>query len=214
MSSVPVAQSPPERRRYVTPVRKQKAAETRERIVRAGSELVHGFASWDWRELTFRAVAERARVGERTVYRHFPSERHLHDAVMERLEEEAGITYEDVTLDNLGEVTERVFAARRSFAVRDSVSEPDDPTFVEVDRRRRKALLSVIATCGTDWTDAERATAAGVLDVLWNMPSYERLVGVWGVPSEESARAITWVMRMVVQAVSDGGAAPWNTPPS
>ena len=70
------------RRRYDTPVRAQKVAATRERIVQAGSELVHGFASWDWQELTFRAVAERAGVGERTVYRHFPTERHLHDAVM------------------------------------------------------------------------------------------------------------------------------------
>ena len=51
---------------------------------------MHGYDTWDWRDLTFRSVAERAGVGERTVYRHFPTERHLHDAVMERLESEAG----------------------------------------------------------------------------------------------------------------------------
>ena len=89
------------RRRYDTPIRRQRAADTRERIVTAGSELAHEFASWDWKALTFRAVAERAGVGERTVYRHFPTERHLHDAVMQRLEEEAGITYEGVDMRNL-----------------------------------------------------------------------------------------------------------------
>src|ERR1041384_5298844 len=98
------------RRRYDNSTRAQKAGQTRERIIAAGSELVHAFDSWNWRELTFRSVAERAGVGERTVYRHFPTERHLHDAVMARLEVEAGIDYEAVDRDNLLAVTTKVFA--------------------------------------------------------------------------------------------------------
>lgn len=70
------------RRRYDSSSRRRQAAETRARIVAAGTELVHGFETWDWHDLTFKAVAERAGVGERTVYRHFPTEQHLHDAVM------------------------------------------------------------------------------------------------------------------------------------
>ncbi len=189
------------RRRYDTPVRAQKAAATRERIVRAGSELVHGFGSWDWQELTFRAVAGRAGVGERTVYRHFPTERHLHDAVMQRLEEEAGITYEDVTLDNLGPVTAKVFLSRGSFAVGESVSGPDSPTFVAVDQRRRDALVRAVAASTASWTDDERTTVAALLDMLWNLPSYERLVGVWHLDPEDATRAITWLIDHVVDAI-------------
>jgi hypothetical protein len=51
------------RRRYDNRARQQKAARTRERIVAAGSELVHGFETWSWGDLTFKAVAERAGVG-------------------------------------------------------------------------------------------------------------------------------------------------------
>jgi len=184
------------------------AAQTRDRIVRAASELVHGFASWDWRELTFRAVAERAGVGERTVYRHFPTERHLHDAVMQRLEEEAGITYEGVELANLAEVTARVFASRMSFAVGGSVVEPDDPTFVAVDERRRRALLRAVLASAPHWTDTQRETVAALLDVLWNLPSYERLVGVWNVTGEDATRAITWAMSKLVQAIEDDDPPP------
>jgi AcrR family transcriptional regulator len=191
----------PARRQYDAPVRAQKAAATRERIVRAGSELVHGFASWDWHELTFRAVAERAGVGERTVYRHFPTERHLHDAVMQRLEEEAGITYEDVTLENLGAVTAKVFSSRGSFAVGESVAGPESPTFVVVDQRRRDALARAVAASAVSWSDDQRATAAAVLDMLWNLPSYERLVGVWNLTPEGATRAITWLIEQVVAAV-------------
>ena len=132
------------RRRYDNSARAEKAGQTRERIIAAGSELVHAFDSWNWRDLTFRSVAERAGVGERTVYRHFPTERHLHDAVMQRLESEAGISYEDVDLDNLGAVTARVFASLQRFAVRESVDTPRDPTFVGVDARRREALLRAV----------------------------------------------------------------------
>jgi len=195
------------RRRYDTPVRAQKVAATRERIVQAGSELVHGFASWDWQELTFRAVAERAGVGERTVYRHFPTERHLHDAVMQRLEEEAGITYEDVTLENLGEVTAKVFSSRGSFAVGESVSAPDSPTFVAVDHRRRDALERAVAASTATWTERERTTVAALLDMLWNLPSYERLVGVWNLTPDDATSAITWLIDHVVDAIEH------NAPP-
>ena len=51
-----------ERRPYDSPVRRQRAAETRERIIAAGAELLHGFPVWNWRALTVRSVAERARV--------------------------------------------------------------------------------------------------------------------------------------------------------
>ena len=198
-----------ERRSYDSPVRRQKAAETRERIVSAGSELVHGFPSWDWRELTYRAVAERAGVGERTVYRHFPTERHLHDAVMQRLEEEAGITYEDVELANLAEVTARVFASLHSFAVRDSLEAPDDPTFVAVDERRRAALSrAVAASAPPRWSDAQSETVAALLDVLWNVPSYERLVRVWNLAGDDATRAITWAIAKLVQSIEDDDPPP------
>src|ERR1044072_1370203 len=128
-----MSESSTARRTYDNRTRQQKAAQTRERIVTAGSELVQAFESWNWRDLTFRAVAERAGVGERTVYRHFPTERHLHDAVMERLETQAGIHYEDVDLANLSDVTARLFASLQRFTVRDSVRAPTDPTFAGVD---------------------------------------------------------------------------------
>lgn len=192
------------RRSYDNRARLEKAAATRERIVAAGSELAHEYDSWDWRELTFKAVAQRAGVGERTVYRHFPTEHLLHDAVMQRLEQEAGVDYEDVDLAGLDQVTSRVFAALHRFAVRRSVDVPYDPTFVTVDQRRRDALRRSVAAAAPHWPDIERQAAAGLLDVLWSVPSYERLVGTWGVDGPDATRAISWLMAKVVAAIEDG----------
>jgi AcrR family transcriptional regulator len=196
------------RRAYDSPARRQKTAETRERIIAAGTDLAHGFATWDWGELTFRAVAERARVGERTVYRHFPTERHLHDAVMQRLEDEAGITYEDVDLQNLAEVTGRVFASLQRFTVSDSIRTPGGPTFAGVDERRKNALLRAVSAATPQWSDAQRHAVAGLLDVLWNLPTYERLVGSWNVPGPDATAAITWLMGKVLEAVTDDEPPP------
>lgn len=198
----------PPRRSYDNSARRQKAAQTRERIVRAGSELVHEFESWDWRGLTFRAVADRAGVGERTVYRHFPTEHHLHDAVMQRLEVEAGVAYEDLTLDNLGAVTARVFASLQRFSVRQVVPTPDDSAFVSSDVRRREALLRAVSEAAPHLSGAQHRTVAGLLDVLWSPASYERLVGVWGLDAEEATSAIDGLMTEVVRAMGGNPAPP------
>ena len=189
------------RRTYDNSARLEKAARTRERIVAAGSELVHEFETWNWRDLTFKAVAERAGVGERTVYRHFPTERHLHDAVMQRLESEAGVSYEDVDLDNLAETTARVFASLQRFSVHESVPTPHDAAFVSSDQRRRDALLRAVSDAGG--SESRQRVIAGLLDVLWSPASYERLVGVWGIEGAEATRAIEWLMAKVVSAVDD-----------
>jgi AcrR family transcriptional regulator len=193
-------------------VRRRQAAETRARIVAAGSELVHEFDSWHWDALTFRAVAERAGVGERTVYRHFPTERHLHDAVMARLEEEAGVTYEGLDLDTLPEIAARVFSSRRSFAARGAVDAPADPLFVEVDQRRRDAVLHAVTAATPTWSDAERRTVAALLDVVWGMPSYERLVTVWDLDGDDATDAITWLMSLLTAVIDDD--APPPSPPA
>src|SRR5436190_7440526 len=158
-----------ERRSYDSPVRRRQVAETRERIIGAASALVHGFPSWDWRALTYRAVAERAGVSERTVYRHFTTEQELRDAVMRRLEEEAGVSYEGLALDNLTDVTALVFSSLSSFAISPTVM--DDPTFAAEDRLRRDALRDAVVTEAAGWSEVEREMTAALLDVLRNPPS-------------------------------------------
>ena len=196
------------RRRYDNRARQEKAAQTRDRIVAAGSDLVHGFKTWNWRDLTFKAVADRAGVGERTVYRHFPTERHLHDAVMQRLESEAGVSYEDVDLANLAETTARVFASLQRFSVRESVPTPHDSAFVSSDQRRRDALLRAVSGSAAGGFETHQRMIAGLLDVLWSPASYERLVGVWGLDSADATRAIEWLMATVVAAIAGDGPLP------
>jgi AcrR family transcriptional regulator len=191
-----------QRRRYDSPVRRQQAAETRDRIVAAGSELIHEGPLWDWGGLTVRAVAARAGVNERTVYRHFTSERELRDAVLRRLEEEAGVKVEGLKLDELAGHTEQLLSYVSSFPVKPRALR--DAASMETDRRRRDALLGAVAPATADWPERDRRIVAGLLDVLWSLVSYERLVTAWELEPADATRAITWAMELVREAVHDG----------
>jgi len=190
------------RRRYDSPVRRQKVMETRERIVGAGVELLHGTPSWNWRALTVRAVAERAGVNERTVYRHFANERELRDAVLARIEEEAGVHIEDLTLDDLRAVTDRMFRYVASVPVRSRTTY--EPTVVSAVVRQRAALARAVAEGADGWSDDEQRVAAAVLDALWNVGVLEQMVLGWDLDPPRAVAGIGWAVGLVEDAIRAG----------
>ncbi|WP_019927852.1 TetR/AcrR family transcriptional regulator [Nocardia sp. BMG111209] len=183
-------------------MRRERAARTRDRILAAGSELVHGLTAWDWRGLTFRAVAERAGVSERTVYRHFPTEHDLHEAIMRRLAEESGVTYSGLRLADLAPVTARVLTSLPSFAVRHwSIERPQEPALAAVETDRREALVAAVAAEAADWPEEQRRMAVAVLDLLWDPGTFERLSTLWELDAGQAGRALTWAIERIAAAV-------------
>lgn len=73
--------SPRQARRYDSPLRAQRAAETREALVRAATDL---FVTNGWAATGMRDVARAAGVAVDTLYSHYPSKRALLDAVVDQ----------------------------------------------------------------------------------------------------------------------------------
>jgi AcrR family transcriptional regulator len=192
----------PPRRRYDSPLRRQRAAETRERIIGAGADLLHELPIWDWGALTVRAVAARSQVNERTVYRYFPSERALRDAVLVRLEQESGVELDGMQLEDVADVTARMFEYVSSFPL--APRTPPDPTVLAANQRQREALLSAVAAAARTSSPPDPTIAAAMLDVLWSVVSYERLVAEWGLDPEDAIRGLTWVIGLVEDAIRAG----------
>ena len=191
------------RRRYDSPLRRQRSAATRERIVSAGAEILHGFPVWNWRGLTVRRVAERAGVTARTVYRHFATERELRTAVMARLEREAGVELEGLRLEGIQKHAARILEYVSSFPFEPRMA-LQDATLSGAHTRQREALLAAVVPTAKDWSDADRAIAAGMLDVVWSVMSYERLVADWNLTPEQATRGVTWVIGLVEEAIRRG----------
>jgi AcrR family transcriptional regulator len=157
---------------------------------------------WDWDALTVRAVAQRAEVTERTVYRYFASERALRDAVMVALEAEAGVDLEELTLDGLQGFTTQVFEFVSSFPLEPRT--PQDPTLASANRRQHDALLAAVTSATEEWSDDDRTKVAALFDVLWSMGTYERLVATWGLDPADAITTVTWAIGLLQQAVADG----------
>ncbi len=189
-------------RPYDGTLRRERAAETRERILLAGSELLHRTSVRDWKKLTVRAVAERAEVNERTVYRYFGSERGLRDAVMHRNEEQAGIELAGMQLEDIATVAAQIFEHVSQYPR--EPRPPLEPTLVDAKHRQRDALLGAIAARTEAWPEKDRVTAAAMFDVLWSVASYERLVVDWEIGHQQAIVGISWVIGLVEQAVREG----------
>ena len=203
----PPCDEPPDRRRYDNTRRLEKVARTRQRIIDAGVELLHSSHVRNWDALTIRAVAARAGVNERTVYRHFTNERGLRDAVMHGLEQQAGVVLEGMALEDVPKVATLIFEHVSSFPL---APPPNlDPTLSEANERQHAALLGAVEARTANWTATERTMVAGILDVLWSVASYERLVRDWQLDPVLVTRAITWVMEMVEASVRRGS-GPMN----
>ena len=194
--------APAARRRYDSTLRQQRASETRDRIVAAGCELLAESPIRDWRGLTMRAVAERAGVNERTVYRHLTNERGLRDAVIHRMEEQAGIDLGALRLEDIADVARRIFAevAAHLLPPRPAL----DPTLSDASQRLHEALLRAVAARTEGWSESDRTVAAAMFGVLWGVQPYERLVSDWGLDSETAVAGLTWVIGLIEEAVLQG----------
>jgi AcrR family transcriptional regulator len=189
------------RRRYDSPLRRQRAAETRQRIVTAGAELLHEYPTWNWRELTVRAVAKRSGVNERTVYRHFPSERELRDAVMHRLEQEANVDLTGMRLEDIAGIARKILEYTSSFPV--APRTVSDPTIAAANQRQREALLAAVSSATKRWSSTDRTVTAAIFDVLWAVVNYERLVTVWDLEPNDAIRGIIWVIELIEHAIRE-----------
>lgn len=196
-------------RRYDSALRRERALATRARIVTAGCELLQASSLRDWRGVTIRAVAERAGVNERTVYRHFGGERGLRDAVMRRLEQQAGIDLEHLDLAGVADVARRILATVAAHPLDGRA--PLDPTLQDASRREREALLRALAPHTEGWTDRQRTVAAAMANVLWRVAVYEHLAVDWGLGPDDAAAGVAWVLGLVEEAVRDGRPPPVPT---
>jgi AcrR family transcriptional regulator len=183
---------------------RERTDETRDRIISAGLEILHHESIGDWKQLTVRGVAERARVNERTIYRYFGNERGLRDALLQRTEQEAGIDLNGLQLGNVSDAAAKILDHVSQYP-RDP-GPPLVPTLVAAKERQQQALLHAVAEVASDWPTDLQQMAAAMLDVQWSVAAYERLIENWQFDHDQALRGISWVLELIDAAVRDGRA--------
>lgn len=194
MSDVPT-------RRYESRLRQGRAEETKERIVAAAAELALEQPGWD--QVTVTAIAERAGVGRRTVYRHFESQAALQAAIEAHLWSESDIEYRDLGIDDLPEVATHVFARLEASAAKPWAVLP--VAFPTVEQERRDGLRHAARqACEDAGSEIDPELVAAALEVIWQVPSFEILRRDWDLDEADAMAVLRWLHGLVERALGSG----------
>jgi AcrR family transcriptional regulator len=193
--------------RYHSPLRAEQAAGTHARIVDACVQLMQ-----DGEELTYAAVATRAGVQERTVYRHFPTKADLESAVWSWLTSNlTHVTFDARTVDDL------VTSMRASFQGFDDGAPLiqamlHSPHGLEVRRRQQPGRRAMFESCVDDALTgappAVRRRAAAALQVLYSATAWEQLRVFWGMDASEAAAVVELAIRAMIDGLQAGNEQP------
>jgi AcrR family transcriptional regulator len=183
---------------YVSELRAEQLAATRARIVAAAAE---GVEPGDAARLTFAEVARRARVAERTVYRHFPTQAALQAALVEHYEQAAGTSFDRLTIEELADLPRRFFPAFKRFGGARLAEEPEPLRAYRAERYA--AFRRAIEPLTRGMSPRQARGVAAVLQALCSVDMFRRMVGYWELDAHGAAEAASWAMKMIVDALRE-----------
>lgn len=185
------------RRSYHSPLREEQTAATRSRIVDASIGLIR-----ERRELTFAAVANRAGVQERTVYRHFPTKDALEASVWSWIVE--NLTQAELTASSEGELA---IAMRRSFTGFDAgaglieamLHSPQGLAIRQSQQTARTAMFERCARSAVPGASDETCTSlATMLQLLYSATAWDQLRSFWSMDAEAAADVVESAIRLLL----------------
>jgi AcrR family transcriptional regulator len=191
-------------RGYHSPLRQAQADRTGELIVEA---LIDLLAERPSDEISTRDIARAAGVSERTVYRHFPDRRELHEALAERLLAQPPSIDE---VDDLDELAVRVADAYMAFEAnsRETIAAAllnVDPRRLASDTARRSARwVDLTGRTFPDLDERQRLGLAAVTRLLGSSQTWLRLREEFGIAGDESATLAQWAIGALVEQTRRG----------
>lgn len=194
-----------ESRGYHSPLRRAQADQTRGLIIDA---LVDLLADKPSDEISTRDIARRAGVAERTVYRHFPDRRGLHDALSERFRDEDGPVMDDA--DDLDDLADLIAAVHATFEA--NRRETTAAVLLNADPRRlsgetEERTAQWVQRTARSFPDLDERQCLGVAAITRTIGSSQmwlRLREEFGIGNGESGELVAWAMRALIDETRRG----------
>jgi AcrR family transcriptional regulator len=186
-------------RAYESPLRAEQMEQTRRRILEAVAEVL---ADEQVEEVTVPAVAERARVSVRTVYRHFPTKEGLVDGFAEWAEEHLRLVLHSYP-DTLEGIVTLAPALYRTYEeneplMRALLSKRGQEIRARTRRRRLGAYEKGMSEVLTGLEPDERRRALAVIYLLISAPAWDAMRSQSGLDGAEAGKAAAWAVRVLV----------------
>ena len=194
-------------RSYSSPIRDAQVEQTRARLFdTARALLVEGGLD----ALTLPKLAQAAGVSVPTVYRHFPTVDDLIRAFLEWIRPRVGQTPErllSTTPDRLPELPLENFPRYEAeAAVLRPLMESREFNRVRVASMsgRARAAAGLLRPVAPGWSDAQLEAMAGAIYILNSPQAWRWFRDTWAVESDDAARAVSWAMRSLLEALARG----------
>lgn len=189
---------------YVSPLREAQKANTRQAIVEAAGRLL---ANGDVDGLSFAEIAREAGVKERTVYRYFPSKgallRGIGEWYVPLLRSRGVIETERDLIDDAADTFPKRDA--NEHIVRAVWSTPQGREFrLDNLEERRAAVRRAVADSTAGLPPRQARWIAAVCHTLLSGGTWMTLKDYWGLSGEESGKAVSLAMELLLNAVRAG----------
>lgn len=194
-----------ETRSYNSPVREEKARETREAILSALYRLMSAAGTPD--EISMDAVAREAGVQRRTVFRHFPAKDDLLTAFWPWLNALIGAS---IAPKNASEIIEGPLEAFPRFdtheaAIRASLhSRTGREMRAGMVAGRRLSFAGALAPRLSHLSPAEAKTVEALAHLLYSASAWEVLKDYGGLTGAQAGEAASWALETILSAVASG----------
>jgi AcrR family transcriptional regulator len=198
------------RRPYSSPLREERAEQTRERIL---DGVVQVMARNGIAELSIPLIAKRAGVSIPSVYRYFPTKRHLFAALDEYAQRKSGFSFAEFppsdTPDELADMIPSLFKRRESIeptiaaAMRTRIGyELRRPHLVET----AKYFQTALAPAMKQLSRKEQAWLTDVVFVLTTFRCVQAFKDYLGLDTAQAADRVAWAIRVLARGATASSA--------
>lgn len=194
-------------RAYSSSIRDAQLEQTRTMLIGVARDmLVEGGIE----ALTLPKLAQAAGVSVPTVYRHFPTLDDLFRAFLEWIRPQLGLTEQRLLSTSLEQLPELPLENYPRYEALAAILRPlmESREFNRVRvasmRDRARSARALVRPEAPGWSDAELEALSGTVWALNSPQMWRWLRDTWGMDNDEAAKAASWAMRTLLDALERG----------
>lgn len=192
-------------RAYNSPLREEKARETREAILAALFELIESAGAAD--DVSMDAIAQKAGVQRRTVFRHFATKDEMLAAFWPWLNARIGTLATPVTVNEIVDGPRQAFPRfdLHEPAIRASLhSKAGREMRAGMVAGRRAHFAQALAPAITSLPASEAWKVEALAHLLFSASAWEVLKDYGGLTGAQAGEAASWALEVILSAVTSG----------